>query len=153
MVLRQHARRYYPGLGAVDDFHDDLLAFAYDSQRICDSENTAYYLECLQGIADGRHSEALLTKVAIEASSDIISFRDIRAAYKELGLNAQTKYEDETILGTFHSRIVDAPKQEPELRRALKIIGQNRSSHQIQVIASQSTRIQRTALYDFADLF
>ena len=130
--------RFYAGLGAVEDFHDDLIVFAYDCQRRSDLENTAYYLECLQGIAEGRASENLQTKVAIEASSEIISFRDVRAAYKELGLDSWVKYEDETILGTFHSRIADAPKQEVELRRALRIVGQNRSSQQIQVIASQS---------------
>lgn len=100
--------------------------------------NTSYYLECLQGIAGGRSSEKLQTKVAIEASNDILSFRDVRAAYKELGLSSQIEYEDDTILGTFHSRIADAPKQEAELRRALLILGQTRSSHKIQAVASQS---------------
>jgi ubiquitin carboxyl-terminal hydrolase 25/28 len=138
--------RFYAGLGAVEDFHDDLISFAYDCQRKCDPENVPYYLECLQGIAEGRTSESLQTKVAIEASSGIISFQDVRAAYKELGLDSGVEYEDETILGTFLSRIGDAPKQESQLRRALKVVGQSRSSQQIEVIASQSNVTNKSAL-------
>ena len=75
--------------------------------------------------------------VAIEASADKISFRDVRAAFKELGLDSQAFYEDDTIIGTFNARVADGPKQEPEMRRALKIIGQIRSSEKIQYVASQ----------------
>lgn len=105
-----------------------------------DSNNTPYYLECLQGIAGGRHSETLDTKVAIEASENSrISLKDVKAAFKELGLHSRADYEDDTIIGTFQSRISDAPKQEAEMRRALKIIGQNRKSEKIQLVASQGT--------------
>ena len=124
-------------MGAVEDFHDDLLRFAYEQQIEQDFANTPYYLECLQGVAAGRNSEQLQLKVAIEATSDKISRRDIRAAYKELGLNAKEAHEDDTIIGIFNSRVTDAPKQEPAMRRALKIIGQERSSERIQVVASQ----------------
>ena len=55
-----------------------------------------------------------------------MSYWDIRAAYRELGLDAQAQLEDDIILGTFHSRIADAPKHEAEVRRALKVIGQDR---------------------------
>ena len=104
-----------------------------------DPPNTPYYLDCLQGIAGGRHSEALNTKVAIEASKDRISLKDVRAAFKELGLDPRAHYEDDTIIGTFQSRVSDAPKQEGEMRRALKIIGQSRESEKIQIVASQGT--------------
>lgn len=104
-----------------------------------DSYNTPYYLECLQGIAGGRHSEALDTSVAIEASQNRISLKDVKAAFKELGLDSRADYEDDTIIGTFQSRVSDAPKQEAEMRRALKIIGQSRESDKIQFVASQST--------------
>ena len=103
-----------------------------------DPNNTPYYLECLQGIAGGRDSETLDTKVAIEASENSrISLKDVKAAFKELGLHSRADYEDDTIIGTFQSRISDAPKQEAEMRRALKIIGQNRKSEKIQLVASQ----------------
>lgn len=104
-----------------------------------DPYNTPYYLECLQGIARGRHSETLHTKVAIEASENRISLKDVRAAFKELGLDSRSDYEDDTIIGTFQSRVSDAPKQETEMRRALKIIGQSRRSEKIEFVASQGT--------------
>lgn len=139
---------WYAGLGATADFHDDLIEFSYQRQLEMDSDNTPYYLECLQGIAGGRHSEALDTKVAIEASKNRISLRDVKAAYKELGLDSRADFEDDTIIGTFQSRISDAPKQEAEMRRALKIIGQNRQSEKIQHVASQAvTNYEQALLY------
>ncbi|KAL6721170.1 ubiquitin-specific protease ubp2 [Lecanora helva] len=137
---------FYAGLGAVEDFHDELLMFAYYQQLQQDHVNTPYYLECLQGIAEGRNSEYLQLKIAIEATSDKISRRDIRSAYKELDLHANEVYEDDTIIGTFNSRVTDAPKQEPEMRRALKIIGQDRSSEKIRVVASQDVNNYEQAL-------
>jgi len=136
-VLRRCLCRFYAGLGAVEDFHDDLLIISYEQQIASDDLNTSYYLECLQGIAEGRNSEQLQFKVAIEATSDKISRRDVRAAYRELGLDAKETHEDDTIIGIFNSRITDAPKHEPEMRRALKVIGQDRSSGRIQIVASQ----------------
>ena len=136
-LLTQVYRRFYAGLGAVEDFHDDLIFFAYRRQIDCDPENAYYYLECLQGIAEGRSSESLQTQVAIEASDGKISWRDVRAAFRDLGFEYEKSYDDDTIIGTFNSRVADAPKQEPDMRRALKIIGQIRSSEKIQYVASQ----------------
>ena len=129
--------RWHAGLGATADFHDELIEFAYERQLAVDPYNTPYYLECLQGIAQGRRSEALDTKVAIEASQNRISLQDVRTAFKELGLDSRSDYSDDNIIGLFQSRIADAPKQETEMRRALKIIGQSRGSEKIQLVASQ----------------
>lgn len=104
-----------------------------------DPDNTPYYLECLQGIAKGRHSENLDTKVAIEASENRISLEDVRAAFREFGLDPRAEYGDDTIIGMFQARVADAPKQEADLRRALKIIGQSRKSEKIELVASQGT--------------
>ena len=131
--------RWHAGLGATADFHDELIEFSYERQLETDPANTPYYLECLQGIAQNRHSEDLDTKVAIEASQSRISLKDVRAAFNEFGLDPRALYEDETIIGNFQSRISDAPKQEAEMRRALKIIGQSRNSEKIQLVASQGT--------------
>lgn len=101
-----------------------------------DPKNTAYYLECLQGIAKGRHSEELQTKAIIEETSDKVSSSDIRNAYKELGI-PKDDIDEDTVLGTFQARLADAPKhQEEDLRRALKVIGLDRSSRKIQEAAS-----------------
>lgn len=121
----------------MEDFHDELIRFAYERQIEVDGNNTAYYLECLQGIAEGRDSENLHVKVAIEATSEKISRRDVRAAYRELGLDDRKIHEDDNIVGVFNSRIADAPKQEADMRRALKIIGQDRSSEKLLIVASQ----------------
>ena len=129
--------RWHAGLGATADFHDNLIEFSYERQLEVDPYNTPYYLECLQGIAQGRRSETLDTKVAIEASKNRISLQDVRAAFKELGFDSRADYSDDTIIGSFQSRIADAPKQETEMRRALKIIGQSRESEKIQLVASQ----------------
>ena len=133
-------RRFYPSLGAKLDFHDDLIGFSYQRQLLSDPEGAPYYLEALQGIADGRKSEDLQTYVAIEASSGKVSAQDIRKAYNALGLEIGSEYlDDDHIIGTFQSRAADSPRQEPELRRALQIIGQHRSSQRIQLMASKST--------------
>ncbi|KAI4282274.1 MAG: hypothetical protein L6R35_005449, partial [Caloplaca aegaea] len=121
------------------DFHDDLIKFSYERQLVVDPDNVPYYLESLQTIADGRKSEDLQTLVAIEASSGKVSAQDVRDAYKLLDLDVASAYLDEdVIIGTFQSRVADAPRQEAELRRALQIIGQDRSSEKIQFMASKS---------------
>ena len=73
---------------------------------------------------------------AIEASSGKISAGDVRRAYKSFDISPDDFFNDDTIIGTFQARIADAPKQEPELRRALRIIGQSRSSARIEQIAA-----------------
>ena len=94
-------------------------------------------MECLQGIAEGRTSESLQTQAAVEASKENISLRDIRGAYKDFGFEFRSPFlDDDVIIGAFQSRVSDAPKQETQLRRALRIIGQDRSSNKIQQVAS-----------------
>ena len=132
--------RFYASLGATAEFHDDLIIFAYQRQINVDPNNTPYYLECLQGLGEGRKSEDLQTQAAIEASSGNISLKDIRTAYKDLGLDFNHQFlDDDTIIGSFQARVSDAPRQEPELRRALQIIGQSRLSEKIQSMASKGS--------------
>lgn len=136
--LTVYRARFYAALGATSDFHDDLIIFCYERQIDVDPHGASYYLECLQGLGEGRKSEALQTQVAIEASKEKISLKDIRQAYQDLGINndSTTRLDDDTIIGTFQSRVSNSPKQEAELRRALKIIGQERHSGKIQSIAA-----------------
>ena len=143
----------YAGLGSVADFHDDLIGYSYDRQISIDYPNIHYYLECLQTIADGRKSEALATKAAIEESEGRISLRDVRKAYQHLGYDMRDRNAaDETIIGGFQARLSDAPRQEAELRRDLKIIGQHRGSQRIQSVASQAvTNYEQALCYLEAD--
>ncbi|KAL8693998.1 MAG: hypothetical protein Q9218_001297 [Villophora microphyllina] len=136
---------FFPSLGAKGDFHDDLIQFSYERQLVADPEHTPYYLEALKGIAKGRESDALQTFVAIEESSGKVSAPDIRDAYKALGLDTEF-LDDDYIIGTFQSRAADSPKQEPELRRALQIIGHDRSSQKIQSVASKTITNYEQAL-------
>lgn len=109
--------------------------FAYDRQVTVDPHNLAYYLECLQGICDGRKdSEDLQTKVLMEQTADKFSERDFRAAYRHLGVTANL--DDDTILGSFQARLVDSPAQEEDLRGALKLVGISRGSKRLQEAAS-----------------
>ena len=133
-------------MGATADLHDQLIIFAYQRQVEVDPTNVPYYLECLQGLGEGRKSEDLQTQAAIEASSGKISLNDIRNAYKDLGLDYNsTLLDDDTIIGTFQARVVDAPRQEQDLRRALHIIGRSRSSEKIKFIASKG-KVQNQCL-------
>ena len=135
MYSDHYLNSFYAGLGVVGDFHDHLIVFAYNRQIAVDPDNLAYYLECLQGICDGRKdSEDLQTKVLMEQTADKFSERDFRAAYRSLGVTASL--DDETILGSFQARLLDAPTQEEDLRGALKLIGISRGSKRLQEAAS-----------------
>ena len=90
----------------------------------------------MQGICDGRDGPAdLQTKVLLEQTADKVSGRDLRSAYRSLGVN--NSLPDETILGTFQARLIDAPShQEEELREALKMVGIYRKSKRLREAAS-----------------
>ncbi|KAL8907842.1 MAG: hypothetical protein Q9207_001165 [Kuettlingeria erythrocarpa] len=127
--------------------HSEHSGSGTSRQVFADPENVPYYLESLQGIAEGRKSEDLQTLVAIEASSGKVSAGDVRNAYKLLGLDFGSPYlDDDLIIGSFQSRVTDAPRQESELRRALQIIGQDRSSQRMQFIASKTVTNHEQAL-------
>ena len=84
-------------------------------------------------------SEELNIKVVVETSTGKVSMGDIRDAYGAFGLDMNGPYlDDEHIIGTFRSRISDAPRQEDDLRKALAVIGQHRNSVKIEQFASNS---------------
>ena len=63
--------------------------------------------------------------------------KDVRDAYTAFGFDINDSQLDEDhIIGTFQSRVSDAPKQEADLRVALKTIGQHRNSHSIEQFAA-----------------
>ena len=71
----------------------------------------------------------------MEQTTDKVSTRDLRAAYKRLGV--ASNLDDETILGAFQARLLDAPNhQEEELREALQMIGTTRKSSRLREAAS-----------------
>lgn len=109
------------------------MIFAYERQTTWDPENGPYYLECLQDLAEGRKSDELVTKAVLMESEGHFSRKDIPKAYQYFGLDPRSReLDDETIIGSFRSRVGDAPRQEAEMRRALRIIGLDRKSARIQ---------------------
>jgi ubiquitin carboxyl-terminal hydrolase 25 len=121
------------------------LSFAYDCQRFCDPENAPHYFESLRSLAEIRQSEPLSTKVALLESKGEISSRDITQAYEYFGLRADgLDMEDDYIIGTYKSRVEDAPRQQAEMRERLRIIGKARRSEKIQYVASNSMHQSRT---------
>lgn len=137
-------RRYYAGLGALADFADDLMVFAYDRQREVDPHNASFYLECLQEIANARQSESLQTKVALIESSGEVSRRDIQQAYNYFQVDRT--WDDNSIIGVFQARVADAPMQEAEARQCLRVIGVSRESESIQAAASNRVSTYEEAL-------
>ena len=80
----------------------------------------------------------------LEESEGKISLKDVRNSYSELGLTPNL--DDDTIIGAFNARLSDSPKQEAQIRRSLKIIGQSRNSDKIQVVASNSTLVHALSM-------
>lgn len=127
---------HYASLGAVEDFSDELLSWAYDRQCQCDPKNKPYYLDCLSGIAEGRSSEDLQTKAVMAESAGEYGQQAIENAYKFFGLDYKTKEGDDHIMGLFKSRIESAPRQKDEARKCLLIIGKARNSDKIEALAN-----------------
>lgn len=125
---------FYAGLGALPDFSDELVHFAYERQTSCDPPQSPLYLTCLQEIAQSRQSEFLQTKVALTVSQGEISSRDIQQAYSYLGVSPT--FDDAAIIGTCQARISDAPRQEHDIRQHLRVIGVARKSEAIQSAAA-----------------
>ncbi|KAF2814049.1 cysteine proteinase [Mytilinidion resinicola] len=145
----QEDHPYYAGLGAVGDFSDALLLFAYSRQVETDPVNSAYYFECLKDLAIGRKSSTLEEKVQMLASEGQTSRKEIAAAYAYF--NIDPKYvsllSDDIVIGTFKSRMADMSLvHEEETRQMLRVIGQARGSSKILQEASNAIETYSQAL-------
>jgi ubiquitin carboxyl-terminal hydrolase 25/28 len=131
----------YAALGALGDFVDSLISFAYKRQSAVDKPNAPYYLECFQDIAIGRDSDTLQMDVAMLASQDVPNRRELENAYRSIGLDPAhgSTLSDQFIVDQTRSRLPDiSPPQRQDLRRHLRIIGNARGSEMIQREASES---------------
>jgi ubiquitin carboxyl-terminal hydrolase 25/28 len=140
---------YYAGLGAVGDFADELLLFAYHRQMAVDEANAPYYFECLQDLAVGRGSESLQGEVAILASRGCFKRSEVASAYRYFDIDpAHAKaLNDEHITGVFRSRLADiSPTTAEESRRQLRIIGHARGSNTIKEAATDALETYEQAL-------
>ena len=139
MELTGQDSPFHASLGALQDFADTLLIFAYERQRLCDPENAPYYFDCLQEIARQRGGEALETKVVLMESTGEISSKAILEAYQYFQISpTQIDLDDEYIIGCFHSRASASPLQIESARQQLRVIGVARHSDSILSVASNS---------------
>ncbi|KAF2707431.1 cysteine proteinase [Pleomassaria siparia CBS 279.74] len=140
---------YYAGLGAVGDFSDALLTYAYTMQVLVDLINAPYYFECLQDIAIGRKSEELELTVLKLASTGQTNRHEVISAYKYLGIDPAHApvLGDDHIVGIFRSRLLDiGPAAAEESRRQLRIIGNARGSDVIKQVATETIETYEQAL-------
>ncbi|KAF2267677.1 cysteine proteinase [Lojkania enalia] len=140
---------YYAGLGALGDFSDPLLLFAFARQMQVDLKNSPYYFECLQEIAKGRKSSLLEENVAILASQGQCNRKELAAAYRFIGMEMEhaQHLSDDFIISQFRARLQDiGPSQAEESRVQLRIIGQARQSEQIKREASDAIETYDQAL-------
>ncbi|KAF1839591.1 cysteine proteinase [Decorospora gaudefroyi] len=140
---------YYASLGAVGDFDDALILFAFSRQGTVDIENKAYYFECLQDLATGRESEVLGTEVAMLASQGFVSKRDTERAYQYFSIDPvhASVISDEHIIGQFKARLADiSPLQADEARRQLRVLGDVRNSDSIRAEASGAIETYEQAM-------
>ena len=133
IVATNRAYRYFLALGAVGDFSDDLLVFAYRRQITSNPKQSHYYLQALKAISQDRASTTLALEVATEQSTGKLTSSDITTAYKYFDLNPlDPQLEDKVILGRFHARVSDSPYQATEARDHLKAIALSRGGKEIQ---------------------
>jgi ubiquitin carboxyl-terminal hydrolase 25/28 len=137
---------HYASLGAVELFSDDLVSWAYDRQCDCNPANKPYYLDCLAGIAKGRRSSDLETKVVMATSAGEHGLTDIEDAFKFFALDPATTEGDDHIIGVYNSRIDSAPRQKDEARQCLKVIASARNSERIKDVANDQTMTLAEAL-------
>jgi ubiquitin carboxyl-terminal hydrolase 25/28 len=123
-------------LGIPPDASDDLIIFAYRQQVETDPANGHHYLTYLIQIKEERSSERLQTEVVIERSVGKFDYRQLAEAYRYFGFHVENPPSDDAyIIGTFQSRLQDAPMHGPQMREQLKVIGKHRKSSKILSIA------------------
>ncbi|KAG9192344.1 ubiquitin carboxyl-terminal hydrolase 25 [Alternaria panax] len=143
---------YYASLGAVGDFDDALILFAFSRQGAVDIENKAYYFECLQDLATGRQSDMLEMQVAMLASQGLTSKREAERAYQYFGIDPThaSVIGDDHIIGCFRSRLADVSViQAEEARKQLRVLGDVRESEKIRAEASGSIETYEQAMAFF----
>ncbi|CAG8954152.1 hypothetical protein HYFRA_00005771 [Hymenoscyphus fraxineus] len=137
---------HYRSLGAIYDFTDDYLSWAYDRQRDCDPLNAPYYLDCVSAIANGRKSSDLQTKVVMAISNGEFGLEAIQQAYRFFNVDPDNKEGDDYIIGLYKSRIESAPRQKEEARNSLLAIGKARDSEKIRAVANDKAMTVTEAL-------
>ena len=138
--------RSYAVLGVVADVPDPIILWAYNRQRERNPRGTPLYFQHLTVLANGRGSETLQLEVGKLRSQEVYyTLDDVKAAYELFNLK-ESEQDEQLIIGTFNSRLKDAPRQETEMRKNLQIIGQFRDSEIIKQ-AAQKGSFDRRAFF------
>jgi hypothetical protein len=137
--------RPYNALGVPSDASDNLVVEAYQNQMLTatDARSYPFYLEFLQAISLERNSEVIQEACALEFSKGRYDMEALRKAFRSMGLAFEddNSYDDNYILGMFHSRLEDMAMHERDLRNDLRIIGDFRGSRTICDIADNGEYI------------
>jgi ubiquitin carboxyl-terminal hydrolase 25/28 len=136
----------YISLGAVDDFTDKHLEWAYERQCECDPSNKPYYLDCLADLANGRQSADLQTRLVMATSAGELGLKVIEDSYRYFNLDPDSVEGDGHIMGLYKSRIESAPRQKDEARECLLNIAKHRNSEKIEALANDKTMSFEEAL-------
>lgn len=95
--------RTFAALGALPDFSDKLIEFAYNRQTTCNPATEPYYFECLQQISKKRGTEDLLLKVTMVESEGVVSRKDLAEAYRYFAQDPGfPNSPDDRVLNMFH---------------------------------------------------
>lgn len=144
--LSQAEHPHYASLGALGDFSDELILFAYHRQRLCAPQNSPYYLDALRDIANGRDSSDLQMAVATAVSMGETGQEEINSAYRFFNVRPDAVESDDHIIGLYRSRIESAPAQREAARECLATIGKARCSQSILSVATDKTPTYEEAL-------
>jgi ubiquitin carboxyl-terminal hydrolase 25/28 len=136
----------YISLGAVEDFTDKFIEWAYDRQCECDPLKKPYYLDCLEDLATGRQSADLQMRVVMATSAGELGQKAIEESYRYFSLDPDSIEGDDHIMGLYKSRIESAPRQKDEARECLLNIAKHRGSDKIEALANDRTMSFEEAL-------
>lgn len=124
-------------MGVEPTASDGNIIFAYKRQVATDPARTAQYLSFLGQIGAVRQSEEIQFEIQIQKSQGRFDLEQLEGAYRYFGF-ANSDADDEHIIGTYQSRLSDAPRQDLEMREHLRVIGESRGSLRIKEIAKGS---------------
>jgi ubiquitin carboxyl-terminal hydrolase 25/28 len=124
-------------LGIDATASDALVIFAYKKQLETDPSRFAWYLSYLNQISRVRQSDEIELEIVLQQSEGRFTLEQVDEAYRYFGFTMPDA-DDEHIIGTYKSRLSDAPRQDSEMREQLRIIGEHRQSARIKDIAKGS---------------
>jgi len=131
---------FYAVLGIVSDVSDKIVYWAYCRQRECNPREAPFYFECLSTLAHGRRSEELSVHAATLQSQGEFTRTEHSEACKYLGIDPN-EHDEDLIIGIFHARLADAPRQESQIRSAMQIMARQRRSSKLEGAAQKGRSI------------